>query len=414
VLADEAERHGFRVERGAAGVPTAFVASYGEGRPIIGLLGEYDALPGLSQKAQTTQEAFTPGAPGHGCGHNLLGAAAFGAAVALKEQIAAGRLHGTVRYYGCPAEETLVGKLYMIRAGLFDDVDVALAWHPGDRTSSDTEGTKAQVDFRVAFRGRAAHASSKPWVGRSALDAAELFAHGLNLMREHVKPTVRMHYVFSNGGKVPNIVPEYAEIWCWVRDSKRTGVEEVVGRLRKVVEGAALMAEVQATMTVQNGVPEMLVNEVGAKLVQANLERLGPVMFTPEEQRFAREVQRACGAEPVGLDGSVRPLQPQPPDPTLGSTDAAAVSWRVPTLNLRVTAVPSGVPGHAWPVAACSGTSMGHRGMIYAAKVLAATGVDLFQDESARAAIRDEFRRKTEGSTYRPLIPDGPPKLPEP
>jgi aminobenzoyl-glutamate utilization protein B len=413
-LADEAERQGFRVERGVAGLPTAFVASYGEGRPVLGLLAEYDALPGLSQKAQPTEGAVTPGGAGHGCGHNLLGAAALGAAVAVKEQLAAGRIRGTVRLYGCPAEETLVGKLYLVRAGLFDDLDIALAWHPGDRTASDTDGTRAQVDLRVAFRGRAAHAASKPWAGRSALDALELFTHGLNLMREHVKPSVRMHYVITNGGDVPNIVPDHAELWCWVRDSRRDGVEEVLGRLRKVCEGAGLMAEVEARLTVQSGVPEMLINETGARLVQANLERLGPVAFTDEEQQFAREVQRACGVEPRGLDGSVRPLRPQPEEPTLGSTDAAAVSWRVPTLNLRVTTVPAAVPGHAWPVAACSGTSMGHRGMLHAARALAATAVDLFDDEPARAAIRDEFRRKIDGHPYRPIIPEGPPAPPGP
>jgi aminobenzoyl-glutamate utilization protein B len=200
-LADYAERQGFRVERGVAGLPTAVVAQYGQGRPIIGLLGEYDALPGLSQKVRPTREALTPGGAGHGCGHNLLGAAALGAAIAVEEQMAAGRLKGTVRFYGCPAEETLVGKLYMARAGVFDDLDVALTWHPGDRTAADTEGTRAQVDLRVDFRGRAAHAASNPWAGRSALDALELFTHGLNLMREHVKPSVRMHYVVTNGGQ---------------------------------------------------------------------------------------------------------------------------------------------------------------------------------------------------------------------
>jgi aminobenzoyl-glutamate utilization protein B len=413
-LADSAERQGFRVERDVAGLPTAFVARFGEGHPIIGLLGEYDALPGLSQQAKPVREAITPGAPGHGCGHNLLGVAALGAAIAVKEQIAAGRLKGTICFYGCPAEETLVGKLYMARAGLFDNLDVALAWHPGDRMAADTEGTRAQVDFRVEFRGRAAHAASNPWAGRSALDALELFTHGLNLMREHVKPSVRMHYVITRGGEVPNIVPDYAELWCWVRDSRRAGVEEVLGRLRKVSEGAGLMAEVETKLMVQCGVPEMLVNMAGSRLVQANLERFGPLAFTAEEQGFAREVQRACGAEPRGLDGSVQPLRPQPVDPTVGSTDAAAVSWLVPTLNLRVTTVPAGVPGHAWPVVACGKTSMGHRGMIHAAKILAATAVELFQDQTTREAIRVEFRRPIEGSPYRPLIPDRPPPPPGP
>src|SRR5262249_27350775 len=252
--------------------------------------GEYDALPGLSQKAQPAREPLTPGAAGHGCGHNLLGVAALGAAVAVKEQIAAGRLKGTVRFYGCPAEETLVGKLYMARAGLFDALDAAVAWRPGDRTSADTEGSRAQVDFHVDFRGRAAHAASNPWAGRSALDALELFTHGLNLMREHVKPSVRMHYVITRGGEVPNIVPAYAQLWCWVRDSRRDGVEDVLARLRKVAEGAGLMAEGESKLTGQCGVPEMLVNMAGSRLVQANLERLGPVAFTAEEQQFARDL----------------------------------------------------------------------------------------------------------------------------
>ncbi len=411
-LADLAGHQGFRIEHGVAGLPTAFVARFGEGRPIIGLLGEYDALPGLSQKAQPAREPLATGGAGHGCGHNLLGAAALGAAIAVKEQIAAGKLKGTVRFYGCPAEETLVGKLYMARAGLFDDLDIALAWHPGTVTAADTEGTRAQIDFLVEFRGRAAHAASNPWAGRSALDALELFTHGLNLMREHVRPSVRMHYVISDGGKVPNVVPDYARLWCWVRDSRWAGAEEVLGRLRKVADGAGLIAEVEPVLTVRSGVPEMLVNEAGARLVQANLERLGPLPFTAEEQQFARDLQRASGVEPRGLDGTIQPLRPQPPDPTLGSTDVAAVSWRVPTLNLRVTTVPAGVPGHSWPVVACSGSSMGHRGMIHAAKVLAATAVDLLEDGATRAAIRAEFERKAKGTTYRLLIPDGPPAPP--
>jgi aminobenzoyl-glutamate utilization protein B len=220
-----------------------------------------------------------------------------------------------------------------------------------------------------------------------------------------------MHYVITDGGKVPNIVPDYAQLWCWVRDSKWPGAEDVLGRLRKAADGAGMMAEVQTKLLVNNGVPEMLVNEAGARLLQQTLEQLGPVEFTPAEQRFAREIQSACGVEPKGLDGSVQPLRPQPPDPTLGSTDVAAVSWRVPTVNLRVTTVPVGVPGHAWPVVACSGSSIGHRGMIHAAKALAITAVVLFEDEPARASIRDEFVRESKDSTYRLLIPNGPPDL---
>lgn len=227
-LADYAEQQGFRVERGVAGMPTAFVASYGEGEPVVAILGEYDALPGISQKAQATKEPLEAGAPGHGCGHNLFGAASLGAATALKELIAAGKLQGTIRFYGTPAEESVGGKLYMVREGLFRDVDVVLAWHPADEIVADTKSSQAMVDFLVDFRGKAAHAAFDPWNGRSALDAAELFTHGLNLMREHVRPSVRMHYVIQNGGAVPNVVPEQTRIWCWVRDSKHTSVDALL------------------------------------------------------------------------------------------------------------------------------------------------------------------------------------------
>ena len=240
VLADYAEAHGFEVERGVAGMPTAFVASFGEGRPIIGILGEYDALPGISQRAQPTPEPLEPGAAGHGCGHNLFGAASLGAALAIKEQIAGGELNGTVRFYGTPAEEAVGGKLYMVRAGLFDDLDVALAWHPGDKTVADTKGNQAMVDFVVDFEGSTAHAAFDPWNGRSAADGAEVFTFALNLMREHVRPTVRMHYVVTHAGDVPNVVPAQARVWCWLRDSSHAGVDRLLVRARQIAEGAAL------------------------------------------------------------------------------------------------------------------------------------------------------------------------------
>jgi aminobenzoyl-glutamate utilization protein B len=360
-----------------------------------------------------TRQPRVEGGAGHGCGHNLFGTASLAAAVAIKEQIAAGGLKGTIRFYGCPAEETLVGKVYMARAGLFDDLDVCLAWHPGDKTAADTDGSRAMVDLLVEFRGRTAHASASPWIGRSALDGLELFTHGLNMLREHVKPSVRMHYVITKGGDVPNVVPDRAQLWCWVRDSKRAGVEDVLGRLRKIAEGAGLMAEVESRLTVQSGVYEMVVNDAGSKLLQANLVRLGPIAYTDTEQQFARSIQREVGVETKGLDGSIQPLKPQPPDPSGGSTDVADVSWIVPMLNLRVTTHPAGVPSHAWPVVACSGMSIGHKGMLYAADVLAMTMVDLFTDSQARDAIRAEFREKTKGQPYKPLGPTGPARLPK-
>ncbi len=229
-LADYAEQQGFRVERGIAGMPTAFLASFGSGRPVIGIMGEYDALPGLSQKAQPSKLPLVEGAAGHGCGHNMFGAASLGAAIAIKEQIQAGKLDGTIRFYGTPAEEDIGGKTYMARDGVFDDVDVMLAWHPGDETKADMDSSQAMVDLAIEFRGRAAHAANDPWNGRSALDALELFTHGVNLMREHIKPSSRLHYTIVDGGDVPNVIPEYAKVSLWARDWQRAEVESLLAR----------------------------------------------------------------------------------------------------------------------------------------------------------------------------------------
>lgn len=412
-LADHAEKLGFRVERGVAGMPTAFVASYGEGRPVIGILGEYDALPGISQKAQPTREPLEAGAPGHGCGHNLFGAASLGAAIAVKELIAAGKLNGTVRFYGTPAEESVGGKLYMVREGLFRDVDAVLAWHPADEVRADTKSTQAMVDFVVEFRGRAAHAAFDPWNGRSALDAAELFTHGLNLMREHVPPSVRIHYVLQEGGDVPNVVPEHARIWAWVRDSKHASVDTLLERVRKIVQGAALAAEVEGELRVQSGDYELLPNMAGTRLLQANLDWLGPLRFTPEEQELAKRIQRETGVEEKGLDGEVKPFDEKPGPPDGGSTDVADVSWNVPVVHLSVTTAAAGAPWHAWPVVACAGMSIGHKGLTYAAKALAATAIDLFESPAQRDAVRKEFEEKTKGQTYKGYIPAGPPPVPK-
>ena len=411
LLADYAEKQGFTVERGVAGLPTAFVASYGEGRPIIGVLGEYDALPGLSQKAQSTKEALEPGAPGHGCGHNLLGTGALGAALAIKDLMAAGRLKGTIRFYGTPAEEAVGGKVYMVREGLFKDLDVCLAWHPDEKTQVSIDGSQAIVDLIVEFKGKTAHAAADPWNGRSAVAALEFFTTGLNRMREFVKPTVRMHYAILNGGDVPNVVPAYARLWCWLRDSKGAGVEQLLGRARRIAEGAAMMAEVESKLTVQGGNWETLVNLTGEKVMFDNLVWLGPMQFTPEEQEFAREIQRATGIEPKGLDGTIKPWRAPKPDPEGGSTDVGDVSWNVPTLSMNATTAPVDAPWHAWPVVACGGMSIGHKGLVYAAKALATTTVDLFEDAKTLEAIKAEFREKTKGVIYKPFIPDGPPSL---
>lgn len=414
LLADHAERHGFRVTRGLAGMPTAFTAEFGSGAPVIGILGEYDALPGISQKAVPAREPLTEGAAGHGCGHNLFGAASLGAAIAIKELIAQGRLRGTIRYYGTPAEESVGGKVYLARDGHFADLEVALAWHPADRIRADARSTQAIIDFVVEFHGRTAHAAADPWNARSAADGVEAFVHGVNLLREHVRPSVRMHYTIVRAGDVPNVVPDYAKVWMWVRDSKSTGAEAVLERVRQIARGAADIAGVESRLTVQAGDYEMLVNYTGARLIHENLVALGPIEYTDDEQAFAKAIQRATGTPEKGLDGSVQSLEPEGLPPDGGSTDVGDVSWLVPTLHLSVTTGALDAPWHAWPTVATSGMSIGHKGMMYAARALAATMVDLFQQPAVRAAIRAEFAEQTRGFVYRPYVPDGPPPIPAP
>jgi aminobenzoyl-glutamate utilization protein B len=410
-LADYAEQQGFRVERGVAGLPTAFTATYGSGRPVIGIMGEYDALPGISQKAVAEQRPLVAGAAGHGCGHNLFGAASLGAAIAIKEQIASGKLQGTVRFYGTPAEEDVGGKIYMARAGLFDGLDAVLAWHPGDETQADMDSGQAMVDLAIEFHGKAAHAASDPWNGRSAVDAAELFTHGVNMMREHIKPTSRIHYVITNGGDVPNVVPAYAKVWLWARDWKRSEVEDLQARIRKIADGAATMTETTSSVTVQGGSWEVLVNETGEKMLDANLRWLGPAVYTEQEQAFAKLIQRATGVPETGMFTGIQPLEGQVPEG--GSTDVGDISWIAPTLHVTVATAPHGVPWHAWPVVATGGMSIGHKGLVRASKTLAATMVDLYQQPAALAAVQAEFKAKKGDVKYKPYVPDGPPPLPK-
>jgi len=410
-LADFAEKQGFRVQRGVAGMPTAFVATYGQGTPVIGVMGEYDALPGLSQQALPEKAPLAEGGDGHGCGHNLFGAGSLGAAIAIKEQIAAGRLKGTVIFYGTPAEEDVGGKAYMVRDGLFDGVDAVIAWHPSDETQADMTSSQAILDLSIEFHGRSAHAAYDPWNARSAVDAAELLTHGINLMREHIRPTSRMHYTIASGGDVPNVVAEYAKIWLWLRDGKRAEVEDLLARVRKLAEGAATMTETRSGVTLQGGSWEMLVNEPGARLLHANLLWLGPAVYTEQEQAFARQVQRAAGVPEVGMFAGVKPLEGQQAEG--GSTDVADVSWVAPTLHVSVATSPQGAPWHAWPVVASGGMSIGHKGMVRAAKVMAATMVDLYEQPALLAEVKADFEARKGDTVYRAYIPDGPPPLPK-
>ncbi|MFC2087260.1 amidohydrolase [Bacteroidota bacterium] len=413
VLSDYAEEQGFSVKRGIAGMPTAFIAEYGSGKPLIGILGEYDALPGLSQKAIAEKEAVVDGAAGHGCGHNLFGAASLGSALAIKELMEQGKLNGTVRFYGTPAEEAVGGKIYMAREGLFNDLDVCLDWHPDLKIKANTQSSQALIDFTVEFYGKTAHAALDPWNGRSATDGMELFLHGVNMLREHVRPSVRMHYAIQKAGDVPNVVPEYARVWMWIRDSKQDGINEVFSRVQDIAKGAQLMAGVESSVSQPSGMHELLVNRTGAKALQKNLELLGPIQYSETEIEFAKTIQQNADVEPSGINGMIHPLEETKEHPPGGSTDVGDVSWIVSVITLRTTTAPENIPWHSWAVVACGGMSIGHKGLLFSSKALAMTMVDLYENEKLIAEIKNEFIEKKGDKVYKTTLPDGPPPIPE-
>ncbi len=413
LLADYAEKQGFTVERGVAGMPTAFVATYGSGKPVISILGEFDALPGISQKAQPTKSPLNEGAGGHGCGHNLFGAGSLGAAIAVKELIQSGKIKGTVKFFGTPSEEKYFGKIWMVREGLWNDVDANISWHPSASTKADVQSSLALVDFKVEFFGQAAHASADPWNGRSASDALELYTTGINYYREHVKPTVRMHYHIQDGGQVVNVVPDYARLWMRVRDTKRSGMMPVYERVQKMAEGAAIMANVDYKISLISGIYEVLVNREGGKLMQNNLELLGPITYTDEEIAFGKKIQEVTKKEQVGMDSAINPLEETKEHPGGGSTDVGDVSWNVPNINLGVTTAPKDTPWHSWAVVACGGMSIGHKGMLYASKAMAMTMTDLYENPEALQKVKAEYKERKGDEVYEAIVPEGPPPIPD-
>ncbi|MEQ6123411.1 amidohydrolase [Pseudotenacibaculum sp. MALMAid0570] len=412
ILASYAEKQGFKVERGVAEMPTAFVATYGSGSPVISVLGEFDALPGISQKAQPTKSPLVEGGAGHGCGHNLFGAGSLGAAIAIKELIEAGKIKGTVKFFGTPSEEKFFGKIWMVNAGLWDDVDVNISWHPSANTESDVQSSLALVDFKVEFFGQAAHAAGDPWNGRSASDALELYASGINYYREHVRPSVRMHYHIQDGGQVVNVVPDYSRIWVRVRDSKRSGMLPVYERVKEMAKGAAILANVDYKVSLISGIYEVLVNREGGKIMQQNLELLGPIEYTDEEIAFGKKIQEVTNKPQIGMDADIKPLEKTKENPGGGSTDVGDVSWNVPNINLRVTSAPKDTPWHSWAVVACGGMSIGHKGMIYSSKAMSMTMLDLFENPKLVEKIKAEYKERKGKEVYKAIIPDGPPPIP--
>lgn len=412
ILASYAEKQGFNVERGVAGMPTAFVATYGSGSPVISVLGEFDALPGISQKATPTKSPLKEGAAGHGCGHNLFGAGSLGAAIAIKELIQAGKIKGTVKFLGTPSEEKFFGKIWMVNAGLWDDVDVNISWHPSAETKADVQSSLALVDFKVEFFGQAAHASADPWNGRSASDALELYASGINYYREHVRPSVRMHYHIQDGGQVVNVVPDYSRIWVRVRDTKRSGMMPVYKRVQEMAKGAAILANVDYKISLISGIYEVLVNREGGEIMQKNLELLGPIEYTDDEIAFGKKIQEITKKEQVGMDSAINPLLDTRENPGGGSTDVGDVSWNVANINLGVTTAPKDTPWHSWAVVACGGMSIGHKGMLYSSKAMSMTMLDLFENPVLVDKVKAEYKERKGDEVYKAIIPEGPPPIP--
>ena len=410
-LIEYAEANGLTIERGLAGMPTAFTASYGKGKPVIGIIGEFDALPGLSQSTAPYRDELIEGGAGHGCGHNLFGTASLGAAIAIKELIEKGSIEGTVKFFGTPAEEKFFGKLWMIREGVFDDVDICMDWHPADKTEANVQPSLALVDFMVEFTGQSAHASMDPWNARAANDALELYTSGINAYREHVKPSVRMHYHIQDAGQVVNVVPDYSRIWVRVRDITKEGLQPVYDHVRKMAGGAAIMANVEHKVSLISGIHDLLPNRTGGAALQKNLEALGDIQYTQEEIDFALEMQRNNGKPEIGIDGKIRSLRETLKSPGGGSTDVGDVSYNVPVVSLNATTAPKGVPWHSWSVVASSGMSIGHKGMLYAAKALGMTMVDIFKDSRLRDDIKREFDERIGEYEYDPFLDPGPPPL---
>jgi aminobenzoyl-glutamate utilization protein B len=408
-LVDVLKKEGFQVKWNIGGETTAFVATAGKGGPVVALLAEYDALPGLSQAAgQSKRQELVEGGPGHACGHNLLGTASVAAAIAANRERIARKLPGTIQLFGTPAEEVLFGKTFMIRDGAFKETDVALAWHPDDQNRVTNRTRLAAAAADVEFFGRAAHASAAPWLGRSALDALALFDHAIALMREHVKPTARMHRVIREGGVAPNIIPDHTKGEYWLRDASADSVNEMLGRLRKAADGAALGTETRAQVTVTFSVREPVPNDPLDLVLQRELERTGPPHFDDRDQGFARALQAELGFEDKGLATTVMHYAQK--NGGTASSDIGEVSAVVPLAELNVVTRPLGTSAHHWAQTACAAHPLGFKGMGVAAKVLAAAAVDLLGDPGLVKAAKDDFAAQTKGKPYvSPLAPDAKP-----
>lgn len=426
-LCQALEAEGFHVEKDVAGLETAFIASFGSGTPVVAFLGEYDALPGLSQKQGLTRhEPVLEGAPGHGCGHNLLGTGSLAAAAAVKEYMEQNGLKGTVRYYGCPAEEKGSGKAYMTRAGLFDDVDFALSWHPETKPVIMNFSSLANYAVKFVFHGKSAHAAATPHLGRSALDAVELMNVGVNYLREHMIPEARIHYAITDpGGTSPNVVQAYAEVSYLIRAPKKKQVVELYERVANIAEGAALMTETKVERLFEGAASDLVPNRNLAAVMYKNLEAIGVPTYDEADHQYAKAINESLAKEEretayAGLDKAtaaklkgkyitdfIPPFDPEKEVMLSGSTDVGDVSWIVPTMQCMTACWALGTPFHTWQVVSQGTMPIAHKGMLQAGKVLAATAIEVMENPDLLAKAKQEHQERLDGEGYFSLIPEG-------
>lgn len=415
LLQDALSQAGFDVQHGVADIPTAFVATYASGKgrsvPTIGILAEFDALPGLSQTAEPQRNPRVANAAGHACGHHLFGAASTTAALALADWLRSSGVQARIKLFGTPAEEGGSGKVYMARAGLFDDVDIMIHWHPSSANSAAPYSTTSNKSGRFTFRGRPAHAASAPDKGRSALDGVEAMNFMVNLMREHVPQTSRIHYVITDGGDAPNIVPEEAQVYYYVRHPEKEQVVALFERVVKAAEAAALGTETEVNIEVMHGNYPLLPNHTLAKLVDDNMRALGGISYTAAENRFAQTIRKTL-INPSAALGSEEIVQPFKFRQSMGSTDVGDVSWLVPTVGFSTATWVPGTPAHSWQAVAAGGMSIGHKGMQRAAEIIFVSAIDLIEQPETVAAANAELK-EAQGRDFRysALLGDRDPPL---
>ena len=408
LLQEQLRAAGFKIETPMPDMPTAFVASYGSGQPVIGILGEFDALPGLSQEASPERKPVVDAAPGHACGHNLLGSAAALAAVALKQHMDDKHIAGTLRYYGTPAEEGGSGKVYMVRAGLFKDVDVVLHWHPADANGVINGGALAVTSAKFTFHGVAAHAAMAPDRGRSALDGVMLMGNGVEFLREHVPSNTRIHYIITKGGVAPNVVPDLAQVFLMARSPSGEALGEIWERVLKCARGAAMMTDTTVDIKIISSDTNIVSNGPLAALAQKEIEEVGGFTYSPAEKQFAEELQKSLPPSAIGhfeKTSAIVPLRPVDPNAPAASTDVGDISWNVPTIGFHSATFVPGVAAHTWQAAASAGMSIGQEGMLIAAKALALMGADLYAHPEVIAAAKLDLQSQLKTMTYRSAIP---------